>query len=158
MNGHIIDLGFVMRNPARNLYDKYFKMFKNLKDKNYRDYFVSVEKWLYTTQPVPGALYHQIINEGYKRNHFVKGELIVGDKTVNLHEIDLPLLCITAQKDDIVSPESTLALKEYVSSKDISTIEIPGGHVALCISRKAHEDLWPKVARWVISGTRDMRS
>ena len=31
MDGQILDLAFIMRNPPRNLFDKYLKMFKNLK-------------------------------------------------------------------------------------------------------------------------------
>lgn len=151
MNGHIIDLAFILRNPARNLYDKYFKMLKNISNKSYMDSFISVERWLYTTQPVPCALYHEVINEGYKQNHLVQRKLIVDNKVIDLNEIDILLLCIIAKKDDLVSPESTLAIRKYVSNKDVSTIEIPGGHVGLCISKTAHEEFWPKVARWIIS-------
>jgi polyhydroxyalkanoate synthase subunit PhaC len=49
------------------------------------------------------------------------------------------------------SPESTLAINDYVSSKDKRTISIAGGHVGLCISKYAHRKLWPEVPKWILS-------
>ena len=50
----------------------------------------------------------------------------------------------------LVSPESTIEINNYVSSKEKKTFRIPGGHVALCISKVAHERLWPEVAEWIL--------
>jgi polyhydroxyalkanoate synthase len=68
---------------------------------------------------------------------------------IDLKKITAPLLTIVA--DDLVSPESTLAITDYVSSKDKASRTIPGGHIGLCISTKAHEKLWPEAAKWIIS-------
>jgi poly[(R)-3-hydroxyalkanoate] polymerase subunit PhaC len=68
MDGQILDLAFIMRNPPRNLFDKYLKMFKYYGDKHFVDSFLAVENWLFNTSPIPGALYRQIINDFYKGN------------------------------------------------------------------------------------------
>ena len=44
LDGQILDLAFIMRNPPRYLFDKYFKLFKKLDDKKFVDNFISVEK------------------------------------------------------------------------------------------------------------------
>jgi len=36
-----------------------------------------------------------------------------------------------------------------ISSNDKQLIEFPIGHIELCISKKAHEKLWPEVAKWL---------
>ena len=36
-----------------------------------------------------------------------------------------------------------------ISSKDKRLIEFPSGHVELCISYDAHENLWPQVIQWL---------
>lgn len=151
MNGQILDLAFVMRNPPRNLYDKYAKVLRNATNKDYVNNFLAVEKWLFSTPPVPGALWRQLVNQCYKSNLLVKGEMVVSGRTVDLREIDMPLLCATAEKDDLVSPASTLAINDYASSTDRVALQIPGGHVGLCIGKAAHEKLWPEVARWLMS-------
>jgi polyhydroxyalkanoate synthase len=61
------------------------------------------------------------------------------------------VLTIVAEKDDLVSPTSSIAINDHISSKDKSILENPGGHVALCISNTAHKKLWPEVAKWLLS-------
>ena len=158
MDGQILDLAFIMRNPPRNLFDKYLKMFKYYGDKHFVDSFLAVENWLFSTPPIPGALYRQIINDFYKGNLLISNGIIVSGRDVNLRKINIPLLSIIAENDDLVSPSSTLAVNEYVSSEDKVIIRIPGGHVGLCISKMAHEKLWPEVADWIISRSRRNRT
>lgn len=64
----------------------------------------------------------------------------------------MPVLTITAERDDLASPESTHVLLDVISSKDKDSIRMPGGHVGLCIGGKAHETLWPRVAKWLLGG------
>jgi polyhydroxyalkanoate synthase len=63
----------------------------------------------------------------------------------------VPLLTIVVEDDDLVSPESTLAVASYVSSKDKLSLAIPGDHISLCISGMAHKKLWPEAAKWILS-------
>jgi polyhydroxyalkanoate synthase len=158
MDGQILDLAFVMRNPPRNLFDKYFKMLRSAKNADLLKIFFAVEKWLFSTPPVPGRLWKQIVNDGYKQNLLVKGEMNVGGEKVDLKKIDIPILCATAEKDDLVSPESTLAIMNHVSSTDKTALQIPGGHVGLCIGKIAHERLWPEIAKWLVSKNSQMES
>ena len=65
--------------------------------------------------------------------------------------ITMPVLSVIAKQDDLVSPASSLAINDYIASKDKSVLENPGGHVALCISNTAHKKLWPEVAKWLLS-------
>ena len=151
MDGQILDLAFIMRNPPRNLYDKYLKMFKNYEDRHFVDSFLAVENWLFNTPPIPGALYRQVINDFYKKNLLIRNGILVNGRRVRLKNIDVPLLSVVAEGDDSVLPASTLAVNQYVSSEHKDSIKIPGGHVGLCISKRAHEKLWPDIAEWIIS-------
>jgi polyhydroxyalkanoate synthase subunit PhaC len=159
MDGQVLDLGFLMRNPPRYGFDKYLKFFQRFNDREFVDTFIDVERWLYDTPPIPGALFRQIINDCYKKN------LIIADSKMEVvnreskkkqkisiqKNITMPVLSVIAQQDDLVSPASSLALNDHIPSKDKSIIENPGGHVALCISNTVHEKLWPEVAKWLIS-------
>jgi polyhydroxyalkanoate synthase len=151
MNGHTLDLAFLMRNPPRYSFDKYLQLFKRTYDKQFVETFIAVERWLYDTPPIPGKLYQQIINDCYKNNLLVSNNMKVDGKQVDLRKIDVPLLTIVAEEDDIVSPSSTLAVSNHVSTKDTESIIMPGGHVGLCISEMAHKKLWPEAARWILS-------
>jgi polyhydroxyalkanoate synthase len=151
MNGQVLDLAFVMRNPPRYSFDKYLKLLKKLSDKEFVNNFVDVERWLYDTPPIPGNLYRQIINNCYRDNLLVKNKMKLNDNYIDLRNVKVPLLIIDAEKDDLVSTESAIAVGDYVSSKEKDFIKIPGGHVALCIGDNAHDKLWPEVAKWIQS-------
>jgi polyhydroxyalkanoate synthase len=151
LDGQVLDIGFLMRNPPRYTFDKYLNLFKRSNDKQYVDNFISVEKWLYDTPIIPGNLYRQVINDCYKNNLLILNKMKADGNIIDLKKITAPLLTIVAENDDLVSPESTLAITDYVSSKDKASLTIPGGHIGLCISTKAHEKLWPEAAKWIIS-------
>ncbi len=151
MDGQVLDLAFLMRNPPRYVFDKYVKFLQKMGDRQFVDTFLAVEKWLYDTPSIPGRLYRQIIDDCYKGNLLVQNKMTVGGRQIDLKEVDIPLLTVVAQKDDLTSPESTLAVIDCVSSKDKTSLESPGGHVGLCISSQAHERMWPDVAKWFLS-------
>ena len=151
LDGVVLDLGFLLRNPPRYTFDKYINLIKNMNNAKFVDNFISVEKWLHDTPMIPGRLYRDILQECYKDNLLVSHKLKLGEKQIDLREITAPLLTIIAEKDDLVSPESTLALNDLVSSKEKETFVLPTGHVGLCISTVAHQRLWPKVAAWILS-------
>jgi polyhydroxyalkanoate synthase len=151
LDGQILDIGFVMRNPFRYTFDKYVTAIKKYDDKEFIDLFVGVEKWLYDTPIVPAKFFKQIIDGCYKNNLLIQNRLKVNGNLVDLKNIHVPLLTIVSEKDDLVTPESTLEVNNHVSSMERKTIESPGGHVALCVSKVAHEKLWPEAAEWILS-------
>ncbi len=159
MDGQVLDLAFLMRNPPRYGFDKYLKLFQRFHDKEFVDTFIDVERWLYDTPPIPGALFRQIINDCYRNNLLISnGKMEVTDREgkkkqkVNIQKnITMPVLSVIAQQDDLVSPASSVAINDHIPSKDKSILENPGGHVALCISNSAHKKLWPEVAKWLMS-------
>ncbi len=154
MNGQILDLVFLMRNPPRYAFDKYLKFLQRLQDKEFVSTFIDTENWLYDTPPIPGNLHRKIINDCYKHNLLASNKMVLDGKEsqeIDLQKVNVPLLTILAEKDDIVSSKSALAVNDCVSSKDKASLTNSGGHVALCISNEAHMKLWPGVAKWILS-------
>jgi len=165
-DGYLLDFVFNMRNPAKFIFAKYFNLWKNMDNKDFVNTFVAVEKWLHDTPPIPGELYKKIVKDCYNDNLLISGNMQLYKKDANevdkddvnnkihINRITVPVLSIIAEKDDLVSPMSSLAITDYISSKEKTVFKHPGGHVSLCISNEAHKELWPKVARWIKSEIR----
>jgi poly[(R)-3-hydroxyalkanoate] polymerase subunit PhaC len=151
LNGQVLDIGFIMRNPVRYTVDKYLTMIKKYNDTEFMDIFRSVEGWLYNTPNIPGKLFKDIVNECYKNNSLVKNSIGLNHEVINLHKIDVPIQTIVAENDDLVSSASTMEIENYVSSSTKKMIKFKGGHVGLCISGSAHSQLWPEVADWILA-------
>jgi polyhydroxyalkanoate synthase subunit PhaC len=165
-DGYLLDFIFNMRNPAKFLFAKYYNLWKKLDNKEFVNTFFDIEKWLHDTPLIPGELYKKIVNDCYKNNLLITGNMkLVDDKLleneeredgnnnnlVNINKITIPVLSIIAEKDNLVSPMSSLAINNFISSKEKNVLKHPGGHVSLCISDQAHKELWPKVANWIKS-------
>jgi polyhydroxyalkanoate synthase len=99
-----------------------------------------------------GKLYREIINQIYKQNLLIKNEMHVGNDLINLANITMPVLDIMGKKDDLVPPQSSKSIIDatIIGSKDKKLIEFPTGHVGLCISKQAHEKLWPEVGIFIV--------
>jgi len=157
MDGQVLDLAFLMRNPPRYGFDKYIRFLQRSYDGEFVDAFIDVERWLYDTPPIPGKLYQQIIDDCYRNNLLVLNQMEITTASdgknhkIDLGKISVPLLTIVAEKDDLVSPEASISINDHVSSKDKTVLQNPGGHVALCVGGIAHERLWPQVAKWITS-------
>jgi len=165
-DGYLLDFVFNMRNPSKSIFAKYFNLWKNMDNKDFVNTFVAVEKWLHDTPPIPGELYKKIVKDCYNANLLISGNMQLYKKVanevdkddvnnkININRITVPVLSIIAEKDDLVSPMSSLAITDYISSKEKTVFKHPGGHVSLCISNEAHKELWPKVSRWIKSEIR----
>jgi polyhydroxyalkanoate synthase len=112
--------------------------------------FFAVESWLYDGVPIIGKAFEQIINDIYKKNLLIQNKMMLQEKLVDLKKINIPILNIVGTNDDLVSAESSRTITDVVSSTDKKTLELPTGHVGLCISRIAHKKLWPEVGKWLI--------
>ncbi len=72
MPGDIMNLGFLLLNPARLMIDKYVGFFQNMDDKNYVENFIRMEKWIFDSPDVPAATFKQFINDLYKKNLLIE--------------------------------------------------------------------------------------
>ena len=55
MPADIMNLGFLLLNPARLIIDKYVGFFENMDKKNFVENFIRMEKWIFDSPDVPAA-------------------------------------------------------------------------------------------------------
>ena len=143
-----LNIAFFMRNPleAALKYQFYFSQPRSIKE---IIQFISVESWLYDSVPIIGKAFEQIINDIYKENLLIQNKMMLGKDLIDLRKISVPVLNIVGTNDDLVSADSSRTITDVISSKDKKTLEFPTGHVGLCVSSKAHNELWPEVGKWL---------
>jgi len=144
-----MNLGFLLVNPVGLMIDKYVKFYEKINDKEHVQNFLRMEKWIFDTPDVPGESYRQFLNDLFKKNLLVKGELVVNDVRVSLKELRAPVLSLVADHDTLIPPSSSVLLNELVSSRVKKIMRHPTGHVGLCVSKNAHKEFWPLVADWI---------
>ncbi len=110
---------------------------------------LAINKWVNDGIAFPGAAFQQLVEELYRRNNLVKGELVLRSKKVQLANIKANLLNIIAAGDHIALPSQCQPVMQLTQSPDKTQVVLPGGHVGIVIGRNASVQLWPVLESWL---------
>jgi polyhydroxyalkanoate synthase len=147
--GDIMNMGFLLLNPARLMIDKYVGFIENMANKKFVENFVRMEKWIFDSPDVPGETFRQFIRDCYQKNLLIQSKMEVGGKRVDLKKITMPLLNFYGKYDHLVPPEACELLTSKVGSKDTEDICLDTGHIGIYVSSKCQKEFTPKIARWL---------
>jgi polyhydroxyalkanoate synthase len=148
--GDLMNIGFLMLNPARLMIDKYIGFFRNLSDKSFVENFVRMEKWIFDSPDVPGETFRQFIKDCYQKNLLVQNRLELGGRVVDLRKITMPVLNIYGKLDHLVPPEAADKLTKVVGSKDVEDVCLDTGHIGIYVSSKSVKGFTPKIVDWLL--------
>jgi polyhydroxyalkanoate synthase len=145
----MMNLGFLMLNPARLMIDKYVGFMEHMDNKQFVENFVRMEKWIFDSPDLPGEVFRQFIKDCYQGNKLLQNKLEVGGQRVDLKKLSMPLLNIYGKYDHLVPPEACEKLVKAVGSKDTEDICLDTGHIGIYVSSKYQEKFVPKIADWL---------
>jgi polyhydroxyalkanoate synthase len=147
--GDFLNAGYLMLMPFTLNLRKYVDMLDVIEDKEKLLNFLRMEKWIFDSPGQAGECLRRFLKDLYQENKLVKGELKIGDKTVDLKDITMPLLNIYAVADHLVPPSATKPLNELVGSTDKALYEFKGGHVGVFVGTKSQKELAPAISKWL---------
>jgi polyhydroxyalkanoate synthase len=144
-----MNVGFMMIKPFARL-EKYAAALEMHDTPDKLANFLRMEQWIFDSPAQAGECLRQFVKDLYQENKLVKGTLTVGDSTVHLKNITMPLLNVYASADHIVPPSATIPLNDHVGSADTSLYEVTGGHIGIFVGAKAQRELAPAIATWLV--------
>lgn len=147
--GNLLNIAFLLLNPARLLLDKYVAFLENMDSKEFVENFIRMEKWIFDSPDVPGETLRQIVKDLYQENLLIQGEMAVGGAQVDLKRVNMPLLNIYAQFDHLVPAEACEVLTKKVGSEDTQDICLDTGHIGIYVSSRFHREVIPQIAAWL---------
>ena len=118
--GEIGGAMFSMMTPFRSLAKYNLTLLDVGQDREKFLNFLRMEKWLADRPAHPGEAARQWLKDLYQDNKLVKGELIVGDRRVDLRNLTMPVLNIFSETDHIIPAPSSRALRHAVGTRDYS--------------------------------------
>jgi polyhydroxyalkanoate synthase len=145
----LMQFGFHLLRPTLNL-QKLVYALDRAWDDQFLDGFFALETWGNDNVSFPGAAFHKYINELYRENRLIRGELAINGRPVDLADIDFPTLVVSFEHDHIVPGESARCLLDEISSEDAEGLHMRGGHVGAVVSSKASTRLWPHISDWFV--------
>lgn len=110
--------------------------------------FKTIERWMLNGPDQAGKSFKQFINDLFRDNKLIKGTMKIGRKTIDLKNIDNPILNIYADNDSQVPNAASKSIEKYVSSKDVTTMNFPTDHIGIFISKRSQKEIAPTIASW----------
>lgn len=147
--GDLMNFGFLMLQPFQLMIQKYADMIDFVDDKEKLLNFLRMEEWIFDSPDLAGEAYRQFVQFLFQENRLLKGTLEIGGEKVDAKKITMPVLNVFAEKDHLVPPPSSQALKQIVGSTDYTEAPFPVGHIGMYVSAKAQRDLAPTIANWL---------
>jgi polyhydroxyalkanoate synthase len=147
--GDLMNFGFLMLQPFQLMIQKYADMMDFIDDREKLLNFLRMEEWIFDSPDLAGEAYREFVTHFFQNNELIKDEFDLGGQDVRLKNINVPVLNVFAEKDHLVPPPSSMALKEKVGSNDYTEAPFPVGHIGMYVSGKAQRDLAPTIAEWL---------
>ncbi|MDJ0622810.1 MAG: class III poly(R)-hydroxyalkanoic acid synthase subunit PhaC [Desulfocapsaceae bacterium] len=149
MPGDIMNLGFLLMNPARLMIDKYVGFMQNVDNKQFVENFIRMEKWIFDSPDVPAATFKQFIVDCFKKNLLIQSKLEIDGEVVDLQKIDMPVINFYGKFDHLVPPEACETFTEAIGSSDKEDVCFNTGHIGIYVSSKYQQEFAPKIANWL---------
>lgn len=114
-----------------------------------------VERWALDELPLPGRLYEQVVEDLYRRDLLMRGELKVAGQRVSPQDIDVPLVTVFNPHGRAIPPQSMLPFHHQAASSDKLLLAYRGDvgvalqHLGALVGRHAHAELWPTIFDWL---------
>lgn len=144
-----LNVSFLMAAPFNLAVGKYTDLIDSLDDKEALLNFLRMEKWLFGGPAAAGEAYRQFIKEFLHGNKLVKGGLKLGGREVSMKNLTMPILNIYAERDHLVPPACTVAMKNHVGDKDYTELCIKTGHIGIYTGGASQKILAPAVGKWM---------
>ncbi len=140
--------------PWRLFVQKYVGMVDVLDDPKALEDFLRMEKWIFDSPDQAGEAFRQFVKQFYQGNGFIKGGIDIGGRTVDLRQVDMPILNIYAEQDHLVPPASSKALAGLTGTDDYSELSFRGGHIGIYVSSRAQREVPQAIHDWLTARAR----
>ena len=147
--GDLMNLGFLLLNPARLMLDKYVGFVENMDNKVFVENFIRMEKWIFDSPDITGETFRQFIKDCYQKNLLIQSKMKLDGEVVDLKKITMPLLNFYGKFDHLVPPEACELLTSKVGSEDTEDICLNTGHIGIYVSSRVQEQFTPKIVSWL---------
>jgi polyhydroxyalkanoate synthase len=114
-----------------------------------------VERWTHDEFPLPGRLFTELVEDLYRNDAFMQGELEIGGRRIGPQDLRAPLVSVVDPRSKVI-PEAALApFHEAASSRRKCLLHYEGDvgvnlqHVGVLVGNSAHARIWPAIFDWL---------
>lgn len=147
--GELLNWAFLSLKPFRLAGQKYIDLTDILDSRDRALNFLRMEQWIFDSPDQAGEAFRQFMKDFFQGNRLVSNEVKIGDATVDLKRLTMPILNIYATEDHLIPPAASLALGDCVGSDDYTVSAFRGGHIGIYVSGRSQKQVPPAIADWL---------
>ena len=122
----------------------------NLDDTEFLAQLEAVDRFSAGMMAYPGRTFGQLYHRFVKANVLVDGSIDLGERTISLAAVEVPVLVFAGATDGIAPLPSVQAVMPLLTgSRDARFEVVPGGHLGMLTGRAARTSTWRVLDEWV---------
>ncbi|UFN43709.1 alpha/beta fold hydrolase [Nocardioides okcheonensis] len=135
---------------AQKVVTKPLAVLTHLDDTDYLAQMEAVTRFMNSMTAYPGRTFGQLYHRFVKGNALASGRMEIGDRTVDLAAVDVPVLVFAGNTDGIAPLPAVRAVVPLLGGSPQVRFEIvPGGHLGMLTGRAARGTTWTVIDEWV---------
>ncbi|MCW2736719.1 alpha/beta fold hydrolase [Nocardioides sp.] len=135
---------------AQKVLTKPLAVLTHLDDTDYLAQMEAVTRFMSSMTAYPGRTFGQLYHRFVKGNSLARGRMELGDRTIDLAAITVPVLVFAGNTDGIAPLPAVRAVVPLLSgSREVRFEVVPGGHLGMITGRAARGTTWQVTDEWV---------
>lgn len=135
---------------AQKVVTKPLAVLTHLDDTDYLAQMEAVTRFMQNMTAYPGRTFGQLYHRFVKGNALASGRMEVGSRTVDLADVDVPVLVFAGNTDGIAPLPAVRAVVPLLSgAPEVQFEVVPGGHLGMLTGRAARTTTWTAIDAWV---------
>jgi polyhydroxyalkanoate synthase len=139
---------FAIRHPTADLVQA-ANLWQNLWNDEYVLGYQAMNEWIADHIPMPGGVFRDIVRWWIGENGFMTGRYQLGTRRVQLSRIRCPVLCVLAERDEVVPAAAASPLPGLLTGTRAELLTLPAGHISITCGRQAAKVAIPAILDWI---------
>jgi polyhydroxyalkanoate synthase len=152
--GSLLDLATVVAAPREFLIERHLDLLFTL-GRPLGQLHLRVVRWTLDEFALPAGLFIQIVEDLYRGDSLMRGDLTVAGRQIGPDTLSVPLLTVLDPHSTAIPPISILPFHHAATSPNKKLLHYRGDHgvalqhVGVLIGANAHIALWPQILDWI---------
>jgi polyhydroxyalkanoate synthase len=153
--GSFLGMASTLASPTTFQAERWADWLRSLPDPRTVALHLRVVRWMLDELPWAPTLFREVVEQLYREDRFLRGQLRFGGRCAAPGAVIAPLLSVVDPRCRIVPPRSVLPCLRAVRSpvRRLLRYRREAGvalqHVGMLVGTSAHRHLWPEIVRWI---------
>jgi polyhydroxyalkanoate synthase len=138
----LVSLGFQLTALDKRI-TKPLTVLRNIADRDLLAHIEAVDDYMSNMLAYPGRTFAQLYHRFFRINELAGGRVELSDRTIDLADVDVPVLVVAGQNDVLAPADAVVAVEGLLTgAPEVRVERAPGGHLGVLTGRGARLTSW----------------